>query len=281
MIFKIYNIVEQFELKALAFFKLCSYNTCIQVYSYGNEGELMSELKKYLYPEKWLSKASAGDRVTYELRMQIISGLIESGTKLSENKLAADFNVSRSPIREALKTLASENLIRLERMGAVVIGLTEKEIEEIYDVRLLIETFVFERLVKLDTKELVMELSKILEMMKIAIKYQDADEFSFQDVLFHETIIRAIDHSYILMIWNNAKPVMEAFILLSMRVRFKEKYEDFQRIVENHQLYIDAISTKNRDLMIQSLHQNFDDVQGKVEDLWRSQQMFSKGVEQE
>ncbi|MES9682393.1 GntR family transcriptional regulator [Bacillus sp. AFS001701] len=241
----------------------------------------MTELKQYLYPEKWLSKASAGDRVTYELRMQIISGLIESGTKLSENKLAADFNVSRSPIREALKTLASENLIRLERMGAVVIGLTDKEIEEIYDVRLLIETFVFERLVKLDTKDLVMELSKILEMMKIAIKYQDADEFSFQDVVFHETIIRAIDHSYILMIWSNAKPVMEAFILLSMRVRFKEKYEDFQRIVENHQLYIDAISTKNRDLMIQSLHQNFDDVQGKVEDLWRSQQMFSKGVEQE
>ena len=61
----------------------------------------------------------------------------------------------------------------------------------------------------------------------------------------------------------------------------KEKYEDFPRIVENHQLYIDAIDAKNRDLMILSLHQNFDDVQGKVEDLWRSQQMLSKGVEQE
>ncbi|MFB7139214.1 GntR family transcriptional regulator [Gottfriedia sp. NPDC056225] len=240
----------------------------------------MKDLEQSLYPAKWLSKASAGDRVTYELRMQIISGLIESGTKLSENKLAADFNVSRSPIREALKTLATENLIRLERMGAVVVGLTEKEIEEIYDVRLLIETFVFERLVKLDTKELVKELRKILEMMKIAIKFQDADEFSLQDVIFHETIIRAINHSYIMMIWNNAKPVMEAFILLSMRVRFQEQYEDFPRIVENHQLYIDAIDTKNRDLMIQSLHQNFDDVQGKVEDLWKSQQMFSKGVQE-
>ncbi|PEJ57456.1 MULTISPECIES: GntR family transcriptional regulator [unclassified Bacillus (in: firmicutes)] len=240
----------------------------------------MKDLEQSLYPTKWLSKASAGDRVTYELRMQIISGLIESGTKLSENKLAADFNVSRSPIREALKTLATENLIRLERMGAVVVGLTEKEIEEIYDVRLLIETFVFERLVKIDTKELVKELRKILEMMKIAIKFQDADEFSLQDVIFHETIIRAINHSYIMMIWNNAKPVMEAFILLSMRVRFKEQYEDFPRIVENHQLYIDAIDTKNRELMIQSLHQNFDDVQGKVEDLWKSQEMLSKGVQE-
>ena len=47
--------------------------------------------------------------------MRIISGLIESGTILSENKLAADFEVSRSPIREALRILASENIIRLEK----------------------------------------------------------------------------------------------------------------------------------------------------------------------
>lgn len=239
----------------------------------------MSEYNNYLYPQKWLSKASTGDRVAYELRMRIISGLIESGTILSENKLAADFEVSRSPIREALRILASENIIRLEKMGAVVIGLSEKEIEEIYDVRLLIETFVFERLIKMDTTNLALELSKTLEMMKVAIKYNDADEFSYQDVMFHETIIRSIGHSYITMIWNNLKPVMEGLILLSMRMRFKEKYEDFTRIVKNHELYIDAIRTKDRELMIKSLHENFDDVQGKVEDLWRSQQMLSKGVE--
>ncbi|WP_155593120.1 GntR family transcriptional regulator [Lysinibacillus cavernae] len=239
----------------------------------------MSESKDYLYPQKWLSKASTGDRVAYELRMRIISGLIESGTILSENKLAADFEVSRSPIREALRILASENIIRLEKMGAVVIGLSEKEIEEIYDVRLLIETFVFERLIKMDTTNLALELSKTLEMMKVAIKYNDADEFSYQDVMFHEAIIRSIKHSYITMIWNNLKPVMEGLILLSMRMRFKEKYEDFNRIVKNHEMYIDAIRAKDRELMIKSLHENFDDVQGKVEDLWRSQQMLSKGVE--
>ncbi|OAB30014.1 GntR family transcriptional regulator [Paenibacillus macquariensis subsp. defensor] len=241
----------------------------------------MTESNGFLYPSKWLSKASAGDRVTYELRMRIISGQIESGTILSENKLAIDFAVSRSPIREALKILASENIIRLERMGAVVIGLSEKEIEEIYDVRLLIESFVFERIVRIDTNELIQELSKILEMMKVAIKYSDADEFAYQDVLFHETIIRAANHSYILMIWNNLKPVMESFILLSMRIRFKEKIEDFTRIIKNHELYIEAIRTKDRDLMSKSLHENFDDVQGKVEDLWISQQMLSKGVMQQ
>jgi len=241
----------------------------------------MADSKEFIYPEKWLSKASTGDRVASELRMRIISGKIESGTILSENKLAADFSVSRSPVRDALKVLASENIIRLERMGAVVIGLPEKEINEIYDVRLLIETFVFERLANMDTNELVKELNKIMEMMKIAIKYEDADEFSYQDVLFHETIIRSIQHSYVLMIWSNLKPVMESFILLSMRTRFKEKYEDLARIINNHELYIQAIETKDRALMIKSLHQNFDDVQRKVDDLWMSQQMLAKGVEQE
>lgn len=241
----------------------------------------MTESTELLYPAKWLLKASAGDRVTCELRMQIISGKIESGAIISENKLASDFAVSRSPVREALKILASENIIRPERMGAVVIGLTDKKIEEIYDVRILIETFVYERLVRINVNELIKELSKILEMMRISIKYQDADEFSYQDLIFHETIIRTIDHSYILMIWNNLKPVMESLILLSMRKRFKENYDDFTRIVNNHELYIEAIKTKDRTLMIKALHQNFDDVQGKVEDMWKSQQMLSKGVEQE
>lgn len=240
----------------------------------------MNRKADFIYPAKWVASASTGVRLACELRIRIIAGIIEKGTVLSENKLAVEFEVSRSPIREALKILASENIIRLERMGAVVLGLSEQDIKEIYDVRLLIETFVYERLVKVDTSELVRELSKILEMMKVAIKYKDADEFSYQDVLFHETIIQSINHSYIRLIWNNTKPVMESLILLSMRMRLLEKYDDFSRILKNHEVYIEAIETKDRDIMIQALHRNFDNVQGKVDDLWMSQQMLTREREQ-
>lgn len=240
----------------------------------------MEKREEFLFPLKWIGNASTGVRLASELRIRIISGLIPAGTVLSENKLAQEFEVSRSPIREALKTLASENMIRLERMGAVVIGLNEQDIKELYDVRLLIETFVYERILKIDTTELVRELSKIREMMEVAIKYKDADEFSYQDVLFHETVIRSINHSYIYLIWNNAKPVMESLILLSMRMRLEEKIEDFSRILKNHDLYIEAIQKKDRDIMIQAMHQNFDDVQGTVDDLWMSQQMLTKKGEQ-
>jgi GntR family transcriptional regulator of gluconate operon len=234
----------------------------------------------YLYPSKWNASASTGERLAAELRIRIIAGVVSEGTVLSENKLAAEFEVSRSPIREALKILASENIIRLERMGAVVRGLSEQDIKEIYDVRLLIETFVYERILKIDTSELVRELSKIREMMEVAIKYKDADEFSYQDVLFHETVIRSINHSYILLIWNNTKPVMESLILLSMRSRLIEKYDDFSRILKNHDIYIQAIQTKDRNIMIQAIHQNFDDVQETVEDLLMSQRMLANEREQ-
>ncbi|MEC3883381.1 GntR family transcriptional regulator [Halobacillus sp. HZG1] len=242
----------------------------------------MKDSNEFLYPSQWLSKASAGERVACELRMRIISGTVESGSILSENQLASEFSVSRSPVRDALKALASENLIRLERMGARVLDITEKEIQEMYDVRLLIESFVFERLVHMETEELVKDLSKIFEMMKIAIQYKDADEFSKQDLEFHDTIIRSIGHSHIQMIWNNLKPTLESLVLLSMRYRFEEMYEDFERIIENHELYIEAIHKKDRELMVQSLHKNFDDVaKGRVEELWMAQETFTKGVEKE
>ncbi|SFJ86599.1 GntR family transcriptional regulator, gluconate operon transcriptional repressor [Halobacillus dabanensis] len=242
----------------------------------------MKDSSEFMYPLQWLSKASAGERVASELRMRIISGVIESGSILSENHLASEFSVSRSPVREALKVLSSENLIQLKRMGALVLDITEKDIQEMYDVRLLIESFVFERLVHMETTELVKDLSKIFEMMKIAVQYKDADEVAKQDLLFHETIIRSISHSHIQMIWDNLKPTLESLVLLSMRYRVAEMYEDFERILANHELYIEAIDKKDRDLMVQSLHLNFDDVvQGRVEELWMAQQTFTKGVERE
>lgn len=86
------------------------------------------------------------EAIACELRLRIISGTLRPGEILSENRIAADFDSSRSPVREALRTLSNEGLIRLERMGVVVIGLKIKDVEELYDVRFLIESFVQQRL---------------------------------------------------------------------------------------------------------------------------------------
>ncbi|GLO67886.1 GntR family transcriptional regulator [Oceanobacillus kimchii] len=223
---------------------------------------------KAFYPRKQIINSSKGEQVVAELRMRIISRAIEPETVLSENQLAKEFQVSRSPIREALKVLSSENIVRPERMGAVVIGISEKDIEEIYDVRLMMESFTFQRLLDMDNASLINDLEKVVEMMKIAIKYKDVDQFSFLDMEFHETIIRSINHHYIAMLWTNLKPVMECLILLSMRYRMQEDENDFERIIENHRLIVESIKNKDADLVNNAFYKNFNDVQNRVESIW-------------
>ncbi len=223
-----------------------------------------------MFPEQWLDKASSGERIAADLRLKIINGSYKPGDKLTENQLAQMYETSRSPIRDAIKMLASDNLISSERMGVTVIGLSPKDIEEIYDIRLLIEGFVFEKLMKLESAELLNQLNKIIAMMEVAVKFKDADEFSLQDMLFHQTIIRFANHQQVLYLWQNLKPIMETLILISMRKRMIEDMHDFDRVIDNHLLYIQAIATNDRALFKQAMHLNFDDVDSHIDALWHS-----------
>ena len=79
------------------------------------------------YPEQWLGGMSKGEGVAAEIRLQIVSGEIEVDTLLTENQVAKQFDVSRSPVRDAFKLLQTDQLIQLERMGAKVLQFTSRE----------------------------------------------------------------------------------------------------------------------------------------------------------
>ncbi len=71
---------------------------------------------------------------------RIIGGVYKADTRLKEELLGAEFKVSRTPIREALRMLAQDGLVEiLPRRGAVVIGFTVDDVEEIYDIRKSLE----------------------------------------------------------------------------------------------------------------------------------------------
>lgn len=225
---------------------------------------------KSFYPKDRILNPSMSQQVLADLRMRIISKDISKGTVLSENKLSEEYGVSRSPIRTALNDLEREDLIQLKRMGAEVIGISQKGIDEIYDVRLLIESFAVKRLLGSENNGLINELRKILEMMKVAIKYHDAEEFSFKDVAFHETIILAIHHRYIEIVWKNLKPTVECLILLDMRNRMENNYEDFGRIIDNHALIIKGIAEKDEKIIETAFFRNFNDVKEQPDGLWKN-----------
>ncbi|MFB2004014.1 GntR family transcriptional regulator [Staphylococcus aureus] len=222
----------------------------------------------YGYPEQWKRHLTTGEAIAAEIRLGIIKGDIQAETLLTENQIAKQFNVSRSPVRDAFKLLQTDQLIHLERMGAQVLPFGEQEKRELYDLRLMLESFAFSRLRSQDTQPIAKEMKKQLEMMKVAVQFEDAESFTKHDLEFHESMILASNHQYLRTFWNHLKPVMESLIFLSMRRRMSEDPNDFERIHRNHNVFVDAVENKNAETLRQAFHLNFDDVGKDIEGFW-------------
>ncbi|MGX0401623.1 GntR family transcriptional regulator [Staphylococcus pasteuri] len=222
----------------------------------------------YGYPENWKRHLTTGESIAAEIRLGIINGDIESETWLTENQVAKQFNVSRSPVRDAFKLLQTDQLIHLERMGAQVLPFGEQEKRELYDLRLMLESFAFSRLRTQDTQAIAKEMKKQLEMMKVAVQFEDAESFTKHDFEFHEAMILASNHQYLKTFWYHLKPVMESLILLSMRRRMLQNPEDFERIHRNHNVFVEAVDNKDSDKLREAFHLNFDDVGKDIEGFW-------------
>ncbi|MFC4809341.1 GntR family transcriptional regulator [Paenibacillus sp. GCM10023250] len=197
------------------------------------------------YPSAWLQGASRGDAIASELRLQIVSGAIEPGAVISENRIAAEFGASRSPVREALKTLSNEGLIRLERMGAVVLGLSMNDLEELYDVRYLIESFAQQRLAEGDREPLLAELRQLIDKMGLAVKHGDCTEFAQLDFRFHETMIAEAKHARIQQLWNSIRHVVLAVMLITTDEVFTEGEAKLQAVIGKHAGLVKAIESRD------------------------------------
>ncbi|MBR2565096.1 MAG: GntR family transcriptional regulator [Paenibacillus sp.] len=211
------------------------------------------------FPSSWLQGASRGGAIACELRLRIINGTLKPGEILSENRIAADFDSSRSPVREALRTLSNEGLIRLERMGVVILGLNMKDVEELYDVRFLIESFVQQRLAADVPPVLIKQLRHIIDKMQLAGKHQDAIEFAYQDLTFHETIIEAAGHSRISHLWKSIRYVVMTVMLLTTRNVFAQGESKVSAVIGKHQSLATALESGDKALIHSGVRTYFKD----------------------
>lgn len=197
------------------------------------------------YPSSWLQGMSLGESIASELRLQIIKGSIRPGEVISENRIAAEFGTSRSPVREALRALSNEGLIRLERMGAVVLGMSLNDIVELYDVRYIIESFAQQRLAGCDLDPLIVHLNRIIDKMTLAVQHRDVVEFSYLDFTFHETLIAQASHTRILHLWNSIRHLVLTVMLITTDEVFSEGEQKLAMVVEKHRKIVAGLKTKD------------------------------------
>lgn len=106
------------------------------------------------------------ERIYGELRRRIMSGVYPPGEKLREEHIAAEMSVSRTPVRTAIQRLIADGLVKNEEhKGAEVIGYTDRDLAEIFELRLLLEPYVASVASEHATEAQIQEMEVINEEM--------------------------------------------------------------------------------------------------------------------
>jgi len=143
---------------------------------------------------------NATEQITkaYEgIRKLILAKALLPGQKITQEKLAAQLGVSRTPLRSALRMLEGENLVvAVPRRGMFVREFTTKEVIEVYECRAALEGLACELLASRATPEDIQELLSFFEPFKNG-KLIDADAYRIADRQFHEAIIAKCGNEYL------------------------------------------------------------------------------------
>ncbi len=135
---------------------------------------------------------SLSKRIFASIEDDILSGKYISGEKISESKLANELGVSRTPVREALNQLANEGLVELvPNRGALVKGISNDDIKEIYEIRAVIEGLAAKWATENITEQEISELKDSIDLEEFYTNKGELGNLMMIDSSFHEGIYRA------------------------------------------------------------------------------------------
>jgi GntR family transcriptional regulator of gluconate operon len=187
-----------------------------------------------------LDQSRLGDEVAQMLRRAIISGELESGTHLVESVLSERFQVSRAPIREALRELESEGLVESRRRGVYVKGLAPQDVWELYNLRMMLEGAAVELAVSRFDEDDIAALRGHLETMAAAAATGRRDEFAKADMGFHTELFERIGHRRLLRVWQSFVETYRVILEIT-----DIENPDLEQVVVDHRHILDAIDARD------------------------------------
>jgi phosphonate utilization transcriptional regulator len=127
--------------------------------------------------------------VQEELERMILDGRLLPGEQLREVPLAALLGISRGPIRESFRGMAEKGLVTLvKNCGVYVRTLDVEEADQIYEVRIVLEAMIGEKVARIITSEGLAVLNKIINNMEEAVEAADINRYTALNFTFHDTL---------------------------------------------------------------------------------------------
>jgi len=122
--------------------------------------------------------------------------------RLTETFFAEQLGISKSPVREALNSLQSEGLVRIEpRRGAYIHTFSDKEIADLYELREALEGFAAMTVVA--TPKLIGKLRRSVERTQAFLQVGEKSKYIDEDIFFHQTIVGATGNQQLSRVYKN------------------------------------------------------------------------------
>jgi DNA-binding GntR family transcriptional regulator len=206
---------------------------------------------------------SIREQVYNRIRHLIVSGRIPRATRMTENQLAKQLGVSRTPVREALQVLESEGFLdAVPRSGYEVKMLLPEEMEGICEIRKVIESLAARWAIQNITPEELRQLEENVAMTDEALQRGEPQYFVKGDVAFHEILARASRSRQLLEISQILRRQM-----LPYRVGSVSNNESFLGAVAGHQRILERIQARDTAGAEQAVQEHIDYVKEEAKSM--------------
>lgn len=209
---------------------------------------------------KIVQNVSLADQAYNLLKKAIISAELAPEEELPEEKLANDLGISRTPLREALRRLAMEGLIVLQKgRPAIVATFTKEDSLEYMELRRVLEIYNIEKITPTLDEDLISELRGNLALQLEAVSNNHFHDFIELDREFHLILAsRNRNSKFTEMIHHMNTGINRAFLVLSntLPVSASEAYEEHIKI-------IDALEAKNVSLAKEKMLEHMQNVENR------------------
>lgn len=198
-----------------------------------------------------IDKLLTADKVYKELKNAILKRTLAPGQKLNIFELAEQFNVSRTPVKEAFNRLHLEGLLVIKpRKGTYVAEMDIKKIMEVFDARQLFETWAAQIGVMQATDEDIQVLRRLCHEMDVYYKAKTFDYISFNelDTQFHYHIVKMGNNQSILDLYKslNAHQMTE-------RAYYEIAYEKAKSTHDQHHAIVEAFEKRDLSLVLSEI----------------------------
>ena len=199
------------------------------------------------------------EKILEHIRDSIVSGALKAGSRVSEPDLAERYGISRTPIREAFRQLESEGYLTvIPRRGAVVTSFSQKDIEEFYAIKSILEGYAARRACEKLTNREIERLQQINDRLQDMASHGDVKHFFKVHNDFHDLFIKAADNEKLHDMITGLVNRFQRLRLMSLSLPGRMAVS-----VQEHQKIIDAFRTRDA-VLAESLVSKTAEYGGKV-----------------